>query len=116
MKISFFAVNNFRSISGGLDKNKIIFKDTNTLFIYGANNAGKSTFLKAYMFFYKDETPCLDDFHRRNKNSKIEFELEVEIDDFDRAKIESVGPTKKESYKKYLNGNLLKIKKIWAYE
>lgn len=50
MKISFFSVNNFRAISGGLDNNKIIFKDTNTLFIYGANNAGKSTFLKAYLF------------------------------------------------------------------
>ena len=51
MKITFFAVNNFRGISGGLDINKIIFKDTNTLFIYGQNNAGKSSFLKAYEFF-----------------------------------------------------------------
>ena len=51
MKISFFGVDNFRTISGGIENNKIIFKDTNTLFIYGANNAGKSTFLKAYVFF-----------------------------------------------------------------
>lgn len=116
MKISFFAANNFRGISGGLDKNKIVFKDTNTLFIYGANNAGKSTFLKAYMFFYKDEKPILDDFHRRGKSSEIEFELEVEVDEIDRIKIESVAPTKKESYKKFLNGNLLRIKKVLIHK
>ncbi|WP_152442179.1 AAA family ATPase, partial [Dickeya dianthicola] len=57
MKISFFGVNNFRAISGGIDNNKIIFKDTNTLFVYGANNVGKSTFLKAYLFFYSNEKP-----------------------------------------------------------
>ncbi|WHU85144.1 AAA family ATPase [Pantoea agglomerans pv. betae] len=99
MKISFFAVDNFRGISGGLDKNKIVFKDTNTLFIYGANNAGKSTFLKAYMYFYKDEKPILDDFHKRGKSQNIEFELEVEVDEVDKARIETVAPTKKESYK-----------------
>lgn len=116
MKISFFAVNNFRGISGGLDKNRIVFKDTNTLFIYGANNAGKSTFLKAYLFFYKDEKPILDDFHRRGKSTEIEFELEVEIDETDKYKIESVAPTKKESYKKYLNGSLLRIKKVLMHK
>lgn len=52
MKISFFSVNNFRAISGGLDNNKIIFKDTNTLFIYGANNAGKSTFKGLFVFLF----------------------------------------------------------------
>jgi len=116
MKISFFAVDNFRGISGGLDKNKIVFKDTNTLFIYGANNAGKSTFLKAYMYFYKDEKPILDDFHKRGKSQNIEFELEVEVDEVDKARIETVAPTKKESYKKYLKGNLLRIKKILTHK
>lgn len=114
MKIEFFGVNNFRGLSGGLDKNRIVFKDTNTLFIYGVNNAGKSTFLKAYMFFYKDEKPVLDDLYRRDGSLDMEFELEVLLDQIDISKIEAVAPNKKESYKKYLNNNLLRIKKVWV--
>ncbi len=51
MKISFFGVIILELFLVASKITKIIFKDTNTLFIYGANNAGKSTFLKAYMFF-----------------------------------------------------------------
>ncbi|RZN38141.1 ATP-dependent endonuclease [Escherichia sp. E2593] len=114
MKISFFSVNNFRAISGGLDNNKIIFKDTNTLFIYGANNAGKSTFLKAYLFFYYDEKPDINDFFKRNDNLPIEFELEVQLDDLDKGKIEIKAPKQKDSYKKYLHNGYIKIKKVWS--
>lgn len=116
MKISFFAVNNFRGISGGLDKNKIIFKDTNTLFIYGKNNAGKSSFLKAYEFFYNDENPSSDDFHRKNLSKEIEFELEVELDEVDRDRIEKNAPKQKESYKKYVDNNSIRIKKRWLLD
>ncbi|MFJ1217814.1 ATP-dependent nuclease [Yersinia enterocolitica] len=114
MKISFFGVNNFRTISGGIDNNKIIFKDTNTLFIYGANNAGKSTFLKAYMFFYSNEKPILDDFFKRDDNNSIEFELEVQLDELDKERIEAKAPKQKESYKKYLNNDYIRIKKVWS--
>ncbi len=113
MKISFFGVNNFRAISGGIDNNKIIFKDTNTLFIYGANNAGKSTFLKAYMFFYSNEKPIIDDFFKRDGNNSIEFELEVQLDELDKERIEAKAPKQKESYKKYLNNDYIRIKKVW---
>lgn len=113
MKISFFGVNNFRTISGGIDNNKIIFKDTNTLFIYGANNAGKSTFLKAYMFFYTNEKPIIDDFFKRDGNNSIEFELEVQLDELDKERIEAKAPKQKESYKKYLNNDYIRIKKVW---
>ncbi|MCK6891417.1 ATP-dependent nuclease [Enterobacter kobei] len=113
MKISFFGVNNFRTISGGIDNNKIIFKDTNTLFIYGANNAGKSTFLKAYMFFYSNEKPIIDDFFKRDGNNSIEFELEVQLDELDKERIEAKAPKQKESYKKYLNNDYIRIKKVW---
>lgn len=113
MKISFFGVNNFRTISGGIDNNKIIFKDTNTLFIYGANNAGKSTFLKAYMFFYSNEKPIIDDFFKRDDNNSIEFELEVQLDELDKERIEAKAPKQKESYKKYLNNDYIRIKKVW---
>ncbi|MGT3338725.1 ATP-dependent nuclease [Yersinia enterocolitica] len=114
MKISFFGVNNFRTISGGIDNNKIIFKDTNTLFIYGANNAGKSTFLKAYMFFYSNEKPILDDFFKRDDNNSIEFELEVQLDELDKERIEAKAPKQKESYKRYLNNDYIRIKKVWS--
>ncbi|HAT8006200.1 ATP-dependent nuclease [Citrobacter koseri] len=114
MKISFFGVNNFRTISGGIDNNKIIFKDTNTLFIYGANNAGKSTFLKAYMFFYSNEKPIIDDFFKRDGNNSIEFELEVQLDELDKERIEAKAPKQKESYKKYLNNDYIRIKKVWS--
>ncbi|HDR2709169.1 TPA: AAA family ATPase [Enterobacter mori] len=113
MKISFFGVNNFRTISGGIDNNKIIFKDTNTLFLYGANNAGKSTFLKAYMFFYSNEKPIIDDFFKRDGNNSIEFELEVQLDELDKERIEAKAPKQKESYKKYLNNDYIRIKKVW---
>ncbi|WP_079968717.1 ATP-dependent nuclease [Salmonella enterica] len=116
MKITFFAVNNFRGISGGLDINKIIFKDTNTLFIYGQNNAGKSSFLKAYEFFYNDEEPSNDDFYRKNLQNSIEFELEVELDALDRDRIETNAPKQKESYKKYAVNNNIRVKKIWFLE
>lgn len=113
MKISFFAVNNFRGISGGLEKNKIIFKDTNTLFIYGQNNVGKSSFLKAYEFLYDNSTPTKDDFQKRKLSSPIEFELEVSLDAFDKARIEKNAPKQKDSYKKYLKDDVMRIKKTW---
>lgn len=113
MKISFFGVNNFRAISGGIDNNKIIFKDTNTLFIYGANNAGKSTFLKAYVFFYCNDKPIIDDFYKRDDKNSIEFELEVQLDELDKQRIEEKAPKQKESYKKYLKDDFIKIKKVW---
>ncbi|AIR69178.1 ATP-dependent nuclease [Dickeya fangzhongdai] len=114
MKISFFGVNNFRAISGGVDNNRIIFKDTNTLFIYGANNVGKSTFLKAYLFFYSNEKPIIDDFFRRDDKNSIEFELEVKLDELDKERIEEKAPKQKESYKRYLNNDYIRIKKVWS--
>lgn len=51
MKIAYFSINNFRGLSGGLENNTVNFLDTNTLFIYGQNNVGKSTILRAYDFF-----------------------------------------------------------------
>jgi len=114
MKISFFGVNNFRAISGGVENNRIIFKDTNTLFIYGANNAGKSTFLKAYVFFYSNEKPTTSDFFKCDDNNSIEFELEVQLDELDKQRIETKAPKQKESYRKYLRNDYIKIKKVWS--
>lgn len=113
LKINYFAINNFRGISGGLDQNKIVFEDTNTLFIYGQNNVGKSTFLKAYQYFYKDEKPIKEDFYKSDVKNHLEFEIEVRLLPIDKTRIEAAAPKQRESYKKYLNDDRMRIKKTW---
>ncbi|MFZ3532177.1 hypothetical protein LCA30_23795 [Vibrio harveyi] len=112
MKINYFAINKFRGISGGLDQNKIVFEDTNTLFIYGQNNVGKSTFLKAYQYFYKDEKPVKEGFYKSDVKNHLEFEIEVRLLPIDKTRIEAAAPKQRESYKKYLNDDRMGIKKL----
>jgi putative ATP-dependent endonuclease of the OLD family len=114
MKIVYFALNNFRGISGGLESNKIHFKDTNTLFIFGQNNTGKSTFLLAYQNFYFDSMPKKEDFYKQDEENNIEIELEVELEELDNIRIETNAPKQKDSYKKYLiDDKNLKFKAIY---
>lgn len=105
MKIANFSVNNYRGITGGLDKNRIDFDGINTLFIFGQNNTGKSTFLRAYEFFYFDLEPTELDFFRQSNENSLQIEIEVELDDLDREKIELAAPKAKDSYKSYLIAN-----------
>lgn len=111
MRIISFGVNNFRGISGGIENNTIEFKDSNTIFLLGQNNVGKSSFLMAYDFFYRNTTPQPEDIYRMNPDNTIEFEMTLQLDDFDFQK-ESI-KQKSEGLKKWLNEhNLLKIKKL----
>lgn len=111
MKIISFGVNNFRSIAGGLNYNTIEFNNSNTIFLLGQNNVGKSSFLKAYEFFYKNTTPTVEDIYRMDPNNVIEFELVLQLDEFDFEK-ESIA-NKKVGLKKWLNEkNHLKIKRV----
>ncbi|MBF4470938.1 ATP-dependent nuclease [Flavobacterium sp. HJJ] len=111
MKIISFGVNNFRGIAGGLEYNTIEFNNSNTIFLLGQNNVGKSSFLKAYEFFYKNPTATVEDIYRMNPENIIEFELVLQLDEFDFKK-ESIA-NKKEGLKKWLNpDNLLKIKRV----
>lgn len=111
MRIVSFGVNNFRGISGGIENNTIEFKDSNTIFLLGQNNVGKSNFLKAYEFFYKNTPATIDDLFKSNPENDIEFELILQLDEFDFQK-ESI-KNKQEGLKKWLNeNNLLKIKKV----
>ncbi|MFC1484292.1 ATP-dependent endonuclease [Candidatus Neomarinimicrobiota bacterium] len=117
MRIINFAVNNFRGISGGIEQNKIDFNDINTIFIFGQNNTGKSTFLVAYEYFYHDTNPVLDDFHRKSSENIIEIEIEVELDEWDRNRIENNAPRAKESYKAYLNhNNRIQLRTEWRWD
>ena len=111
MRIISFGVNNFRGISGGLKQNTIEFSGSNTIFLLGQNNVGKSSFLKAYEFFYKNTKPTAEDIFRINPKNHIEFELTLQLDqfDFDKDSIKQ----KQEGLKNWLNDeNLLRIKKI----
>lgn len=111
MRIITFGVNNFRGMSGGIENNTIEFRDSNTIFLLGQNNVGKSSFLKAYEFFYKNSSPTEDDLHKLDSNNMMEFEMTLQLDDFDFQK-ESI-KNKKEGLKKWLNSeNFLKIKKV----
>jgi len=111
MKIISFGANNFRGIAGGIENNTIEFNNSNTIFLLGQNNVGKSSFLKAYEFFYKNSTPSVEDIYRMNADNIIEFELVLQLDDFDFQK-DSIS-NKKEGLKKWLNiSNYLKIKRV----
>jgi predicted ATP-dependent endonuclease of OLD family len=111
MRIISFGVNNFRGLSGGIENNTIEFKDSNTIFLLGQNNVGKSSFLKAYEYFYKNTSLTPEDIYRIDVNNEIEFELTVQLDDFDFEK-EAI-KNKKEGLKKWLDeNNLLKIRKV----
>jgi putative ATP-dependent endonuclease of OLD family len=114
MKIKSFAVNNFRGINGGLDKNTINFDDSNTIFVFGQNNVGKSSILKAYEAFYEDKA---DDKDLCNSNSNdIEIEIEFYIDgSSDKAVIDAQGGNKYQNLEaKYLDSDkVLKLKKTF---
>jgi len=117
MKISNFSVNNYRGITGGLEKNRIDFDKIYTLFIFGQNNTGKSTFLRAYEFFYLDTIPTSLDFYRQSSNNNLQIEIEVELDDWDMQRIEEAAPKAKESYKSYLIDNSrIRLRNEWSLE
>ena len=115
MRIKSFAINNFRGITGGLDKNIINFDDSNTIFVFGQNNVGKSSILKAYESFYLDSITEKD---LCNSNSDdIEIEIEFYIDEAtDKSVIEAKGGNKYKNLKnKYLNDRgVLKLKKTFS--
>ncbi|MDP2946642.1 MAG: AAA family ATPase [Nanoarchaeota archaeon] len=110
MRLISFAVNNFRGIAGGLDNNRINFLNSNTIFIFGQNNVGKSTFLNAYDFLFSNRKPVEDDFYKKDDKLSIEFELEALIDSVDLSCIEESLPKKIDSFKKYISkDNIIKI-------
>ncbi len=112
MKILSFAVNNFRGISGELANNRINFDNSNTIFIFGQNNVGKSTFLLAYNFLYSNLTATENDFHQKNEANQIEFELEALIDQVDLNYINVSQEKKNESFQKYLSEkSVIKIRR-----
>lgn len=116
MRIKSFAVNNFRGITGGLDKNVINFDDSNTIFVFGQNNVGKSSILKAYQAFYDGKVESKD-YNNANDQLNIEIEVEFYIDEsVDKATIDAQGGNKYDNLKtKYLNSSsVLKVKRTFS--
>lgn len=114
MRIKSFAVNNFRGITGGLDKNVINFDDSNTIFVFGQNNVGKSSILKAYEAFYEDKVTDKD-FNNAN-GADIEIEVEFVIEEAtDKAVVDAASNNKFDNLKNtYLDiNNVLKLKKTF---
>lgn len=114
MKILKFAVNNYRGIGGGIDKNCIDFSSSNSIFIFGQNNFGKSTFLRGYEAFYNDKVVPTDFNYDNELDIVIEINLEVN-EQSDKEAINKGTGNKFDNLKtKYLdeNGTLL-LRKTW---
>ena len=115
MRLIKFCVNNFRAISGGLENNQINFDGSNTIFIFGQNNVGKSTFLAAYDFMFSDKSPTIDDFYKRDESKLLEFELELGVDEVDLEYIQDKQEKKVASFKKYLSSESeIRIKRTFV--
>jgi putative ATP-dependent endonuclease of the OLD family len=114
MKILKFAVNNYKGITGGLEKNVIDFASSNSIFIFGQNNVGKSTFLKAYEAFYDDKVVPDDFTYEKKLDIVVEMSLEV-TEGGDKEAINKGTGNKFDNLKtKYLDASgTLMLRKTW---
>jgi len=117
MKLVEFRVDNYRCIEGGLEQNAIKFGDAHTIFIFGKNNVGKSSFLKAYQAYYESSV-SEDDFsfvygEESRKNIEMELWLLVEESE-DRERINAQANGKYDSLTNFLENGILKVKKVWS--
>lgn len=78
MLIRSFSVDNFRGICGGLDQNMVNFDGKNAIFLFGQNNVGKSSFLRAYEAFYDDLVNEEDFPFEGSKDITMEISLYVD--------------------------------------
>lgn len=117
MIIKSLAVDNFRGITGGTDHNKIYFDNKNAIFLFGQNNVGKSSFLRAYKVFY-DDAVSNDDFpFDGDKDIVIEIELKVN-EAVEKESINQATSNKFDHIKEnYLDTNgILRLRKTWKRE
>lgn len=114
MKILKFAVNNYKGITGGLENNVIEFASSNSIFIFGQNNVGKSTFLKAYEAFYDDKIVPDDFTYEKKLDIVVEMSLEVN-EESDKEAINKGTGNKFDNLKaKYLDASgTLMLRKTW---
>lgn len=117
MKLQKLLIKNFRGLKG--ENNIIDFSKSNIIFLIGQNNAGKSSFLRAYEFFINaKQSASLADFHNYETAVPIEIEgvfLKERTDEED-SELQGKGNKAEPDWvNKWVDGNgLIKIKKRWS--
>ena len=107
-------MNNYCGINGGLHNNTINFDGSNTIFLLGQNNVGKSSFLKAYKDFYNNEKPGIDKFYNKEISNKIEIQIEIEFEAGEKIQLGEKLNNAELKYFYGANNNRLTIKKVWS--
>lgn len=107
MKLLNFTIQNFRSIKGG--STTIDFSGSNILFLFGQNNAGKSSILSAYEYLVTSKKAAvLSDFYNYSEENPITLEAVFEKEEGDDEEF------KKHGLEKWVSdSNQIRLKKVW---
>ena len=116
MRLLQLTIKNFRGLKG--DKNVISFEKSDTIFLIGQNNIGKSTFLHAYEYFVSSKkVAVLEDFYNNDTSIPIEIEgvFLKEEEDNDNEELKGSGKNAEPEWiEKWVdNEGHIKIKKVW---
>jgi putative ATP-dependent endonuclease of OLD family len=117
MKLHKLIISNFRGLKG--EQNIIEFSNSNIIFLIGQNNAGKSTYLRAYEFFTNSsQKAVLEDFN--NHNTEIPIIIEgwffKEPEDDEDIDLQGKGKTLEPKWvDKWVNSdNIVRVRKKWS--
>ncbi|UPK84381.1 AAA family ATPase [Pseudomonas sp. A2] len=93
MKLKSLKIENFRAIRGG--SNILRFEDNDIVFIFGKNNIGKSSILRAYEYFASpNKTAAITDFYEQNSENPIIIEAAFLKEDLDEENFDQKGLNK----------------------
>ncbi|MFV3403653.1 ATP-dependent nuclease [Pseudomonas sp. NY15463] len=93
MKLKSLRIENFRAIRG--DSNVLRFEDNNIVFIFGKNNIGKSSILRAYEYFASpNKAAAITDFYEQDPKNKITIEAAFIKEDLDEENFDQKGLNK----------------------
>jgi len=94
MRLKTLKIQNFRAVKG--EENEVGFDDNNIIFLFGKNNIGKSSVLRAYEYFASPSKQALiTDFHHQEpKNCPIVIEAVYLKDTTDEANFNDKGLNK----------------------
>ncbi|BCS96220.1 hypothetical protein DSLASN_18520 [Desulfoluna limicola] len=107
MKLRSLTVQSFRAING--NANTIKFDGANIIFVFGQNDLGKSSFLRAYEYFVAPKKKAsLSDFHKYDVRNPIIMEAV-----FDKEAGDDKNFQKKGFDKWVLEDNTIRFRKIW---
>lgn len=110
MRLKTLKIQNFRAVRG--DKNEISFDDNNIIFLFGKNNIGKSSVLRAYEYFASpSKQASITDFHHQEpKDCPIVIEAVYLKDATDEANFNDKGLNK---WASKLTGEV-RFRKTWS--